>query len=158
MPPKNFTGLRADVQRELRNLERLTDEAQQLTTDVSEPPTFREIRAAGSILHDFYTAIERIFQRIAFEVDGSLPGGPDWHVHLLLRMASPVEGIRPPAVSEQLMEILGEYLRFRHLFRHVYGFELQWKRCSDLLSGLPLVREQLRRELGALDRFLESLA
>jgi hypothetical protein len=158
MPPKNFTGLRADVQRELRNLDHLTDEAQLLITDVSEQSTFREIRAAGSILHDFYTAIERIFQRIALEVDGDLPGGPDWHVHLLLRMAAPVEEIRPPVVSEQLREILGEYLRFRHLFRHVYGFELQWKRCSELLSGLPLVLEQLRHELGVLDRFLESLA
>jgi hypothetical protein len=158
MPPKNFTGLRADVQRELRNLDHLTDEAQLLITDVTEQSTFREIRAAGSILHDFYTAIERIFQRIALEVDGGLPGGPDWHVHLLLRMAAPVEEIRPPVVSEQLREILGEYLRFRHLFRHVYGFELQWKRCSELLSGLPLVLEQLRRELGVLDRFLESLA
>jgi len=58
MPPKNFTGLRADVQRELRNLDRLTDKARLLITDLSEPPTFREIRAAGSILHDFYTTYE----------------------------------------------------------------------------------------------------
>jgi hypothetical protein len=57
MPPRKFISLRADVQRELGNLDRLTEKAQQLLiTDLSEQPTFREIRAAGSILHDFYTA------------------------------------------------------------------------------------------------------
>ena len=31
------------------------------------------IRAAGSILHDFYTGIEKIFQEIARRLDGGLP-------------------------------------------------------------------------------------
>jgi len=158
MPPKKFPSLRADIQRELRSLDHLADEARQLLTDVPDQPTFREVRAAGSILHDFYTATERIFQRIATEVDGGSPGGPDWHIQLLLRMAAPVEEVRPAVISAQLKDHLGEYLRFRHLFRHVYGFELQWRRCSELLSELPLVRDQLRHELEAFNEFLKSLA
>jgi hypothetical protein len=124
VPVERFVGLRADIQQELKNLDRLTSEARLLLVDVPKQPTFREIRAAGSILHDFYTAVERIFRRIAAEVDAGLPSGPDWHIQLLLRMAASMPDTRPPVISESLKDDLSEYLRFRHLFRHVYGFYL----------------------------------
>lgn len=157
MPTGKFVSLRADIQREQRNLDRLADEAQQLLADVPDQPTFRDIRAAGSILHDFYTAVERIFQRVATEVEGGLPSGLDWHTRLLLRMAAPVPDTRPLVISEPLKDNLGEYLRFRHLFRHLYGFELRWARCHELLADMPVIEGQLRHALDDFDRFLKSL-
>jgi len=60
-------------------------------------------------------------------------------------------------VSEELGEALSEYLRFRHLFRHVYGFRLRWDRCQELLADLPDIHARLRRELENFKTFLRSL-
>ena len=73
MVTRDFASLRADIRRELTSLQRLEGEAQQLVARVPERPTFVEIRTAGSLLHDFYTGAERIFQRIALELEGGLP-------------------------------------------------------------------------------------
>lgn len=47
------------------------------------------MRAAGSILHDFYCGVEKIFERIAVVVDKNLPKGDNWHVDLLAQMSKP---------------------------------------------------------------------
>lgn len=40
-----------------------------------EEPTFIEIRAAASILHDFYSGVEKVFEKIAASIDKILPRG-----------------------------------------------------------------------------------
>lgn len=157
MPTGDFASLRADIQRELGSLDRLKEEAEQLLAGVPDRPSFIEIRTAGSILHDFYTGIEKIFRRIALEIDGGLPLGLDWHADLLLRMSAPIEDRRPAVITEEVKELLSEYLRFRHLFRNLYGFELRWDRCQDLVSGLPAVRTALERQFQVFLDFLRSL-
>jgi hypothetical protein len=62
---RDFTSLRADIRRELSSLDRLAAETEQLLVRIPDHPSFVEIRAAGSLLHDFYTGAEKIFQRIA---------------------------------------------------------------------------------------------
>lgn len=157
MVTRNFASLRADICRELAALDRLEGEARQLLGRIPARPTFVEIRTAGSLLHDFYTGTEKIFQRIALEMERDLPAGPDWHVDLLLRMATPIEERRPAVITEQLKEHLSEYLRFRHLFRYLYGFELRWDRCRELISDLPNIKAKLKRELHLFLDFLRSV-
>jgi len=62
-------------------------------------------------------------------------------------MAKPVEGKRNSVISEDLMQRLKEYLRFRHLFRHIYGFELKWDRIKPLCVDMEVVLGKLRREI-----------
>ncbi|MBI2265735.1 MAG: hypothetical protein HYU64_11260, partial [Armatimonadetes bacterium] len=93
-------------------------------------PSSLEVRAAGSILHDFYSGIEKIFRRISSNLDGDMPSGEDWHLELLERMSLAVEGLRPSVISEGAKSKLSEFLRFRHLFRNIYGFELKWEPCK----------------------------
>ncbi|HEY8884396.1 MAG TPA: hypothetical protein VIO35_03715, partial [Chloroflexota bacterium] len=64
-----------------------------------DPPTSLELRAAGSILHDFYNGVERVFERIATAIDQDLPSAPNWHVDLLDRMAYPIPEVRPAVIS-----------------------------------------------------------
>lgn len=130
-----FAALKADIDRELRNLERLTRELKEILSTTAEGSPTR-VRAAGSVLHDFYTGVEKIFRRIAVRIDQDLPTGEDWHIQLLQRMAVPVEEIRPRVIDEKLESDLEEYLRFRHLFRNIYGFELKWRRCRPLGDDL----------------------
>jgi len=115
----NFAALRADIDREMRNLERLSQELVKVLAATIEGTSAR-VRAAGSIIHDFYTGVEKIFRRIATRMDQDLPTGEDWHVQLLQRMAVSVEAIRPPVIDEMLENQLEEYLRFRHLSSVTY--------------------------------------
>ncbi|NIO71857.1 MAG: hypothetical protein GTN71_23215 [Anaerolineae bacterium] len=52
---------------------------------------------------------------------------------------------------------LDEYLRFRHLFRNVYGFDLEWERCRELLDDLPATFGRLSQRLETFDEFLHTL-
>ena len=61
------------LKEELKNLERLEKEMKTLLTNLKNKPTFMEIRTSASILHDFYSGIERIFERIAVLIDKNLP-------------------------------------------------------------------------------------
>ncbi len=130
-----FAALKADIERELQNLERLTLELDTILATTSEN-TVIKVRAAGSVIHDFYTGVEKIFRRIATRVDQDLPTAEDWHVQLLQRMSVPLEEIRPQVIDEPMERNLEEYLRFRHLFRNIYGFELEWERCQPLAERL----------------------
>jgi hypothetical protein len=150
-----FPALSADIQRQLDSLNRLEPEAAALLESGRSGSI--EARAAGSILHDFYTGTEKIFQRIALELDGSLPTGADWHSDILLRMTVEIQGRRPAVISEDLAQRLAEYLRFRHVFRHLYGFELRWDLCRDLLANLPLLLRELRAQFQAFREFLTAI-
>jgi hypothetical protein len=112
------------------------------------------VRAGGSILHDFYTGIEEIFESIAKEIDNRIPMGEEWHSELLRQMTLDIPGLRPPVITASTEKKLREYLGFRHLFRKRYGFELDWQKLKKLLLGVPLVRTQLEKEIG---RFFEDL-
>ena len=151
-----FAALKADIDRELQNLERLTLELNTVLTATSENTAVR-VRAAGSVIHDFYTGVEKIFRRIATRVDHDLPTGEDWHVQLLQRMTVPLEGIRPQVIDEPLERNLEEYLRFRHLFRNVYGFALRWERCQRLAERLHETFADLKEQSDDFKDFLGSI-
>ncbi len=75
-------------------------------------------------LHDFYTGLERVFEQVAVAVDRSAPSSSEWHRELLRQMAVDVPGLRPAVLSPGTLRALDEYLRFRHVVRNVYAFEL----------------------------------
>ena len=124
---------------------------------VEQEPSKIELRAVGSILHDYYTGLEKIFRLILVEIDGSLPSGEDWHKRMLDRMVVEVEKKRPPVIDNDLKEKLGEYLRFRHLFRHIYGFELKWEQCRPLAKNLSEIHEKIATSLDEFQDFLREI-
>jgi len=140
-------ALRIEVQEDLQNLERVAGEMAQLLARMPKEPTFVEIRAAASMVHDFYTGIERIFERIAIRIDGDIPPGPSWHTDLLRRMEKPFGQVRPAIINHRLALTLLEYLRFRHMFRHTYGYEIMWEKVRPLAEGLSGVLGELHRQL-----------
>ena len=151
-----FAALKADIDLVVRNLERLLCLMNEIFSTTQEVSTAR-VRAAGSILHDFYTGVERIFRQIGVRIDQELPREEDWHIQLLHRMAVPVEGIRPRVIDEKLEAKLQEYLRFRHLFRNIYGFELKWDRCQPLVENLDRVFSDLKEQIDKFESFLSSI-
>lgn len=154
MPEDPVKALKLEIENELATLERLVHEASELLRDVPEEPRTRDVRAAGSIVHDFYNGVERIFERIAVRLGPGLPTGPGWHMLLLRSMESAAEGYRPAVIDHALALRLIEYLSFRHLFRHSYGYELLWPKLRPLIEGMAGTLSELRAQLG---RFLTAL-
>ena len=147
--------LTAEIEEALTVIDGLVREAEEaLSIFDTRYPSPLEIRGAADLLHDFYTAVEDIFERIAEEVNGGIPHGEHSHRDLLKQMSLDVPGLRPPVLSVSLREQLGEYLRFRHLFRHAYSYQLEWERVKSLLKRVP---EMVMELSGALRRFTDFL-
>ncbi|HZX48260.1 MAG TPA: hypothetical protein VFF47_03470 [Nitrospirota bacterium] len=70
-----------------------------------------ETRAAGSILHDFYSGIEKIFRRIAAKIDRDIPSDEDWHTELLIRRCKTL-GIMMMEILKTFTEEVRKFLGF----------------------------------------------
>lgn len=148
-------ALRDMINDEFIVLRRVVEEMTETMAVVSRPPSHIELRAIASLLHEFYNGIEKIFERIAVSLGEGLPRGSAWHVDLLNQMAeSPVEG-RPAVIEEPLRAKLEEYLKFRHFFRHAYGYTLEWSRMQWLAEPMSATLDLLRKQVGA---FLKRLS
>jgi hypothetical protein len=147
--------LKSEIEKELESLERLRREMAEVLNKDSH--SFLETRAAGSIIHDFYSGIEKIFKRIAVVIDRDLPAGEEWHSDLLNRMSIAIEDIRPAVISNDLKDDLGDYLRFRHLFRNIYGFELKWNRCRNMGEKMDVTLDRFKEEIEKFLEFVDSI-
>lgn len=62
-------------------------------------------------------------------------------------MSLEIPGLRPAVIDEDLERSLGDFLRFRHVFRNVYDFALEEQRMHPLEDRLPSVLGDFRRQL-----------
>ncbi len=154
MGARKFLLLKADIDRGMAQVERLLEESRGDLRGVGGIPSRLEVRGVASVLHDFYSGVERVFERIALELDGELPRGGDWHSQLLNRMEEEVEGVRPRVLTPRLAERLRPFLRFRHLFLNICGGQLRWERSTGLLAEAdevwPLLEQQMQEFKGVL--------
>lgn len=141
------------IQRELNELDELMHRYSEaiLSASASEPELLH-VTALGSVLHSFYSGIERIFTDVAKRIDGSLPQGDRWHTELLMQMARPTAS-RSPVISDEVQRQLRRYLAFRHYYRHSYSHSLEWPRLRELTADLTDVWQSVRTDL---HRFLAS--
>ncbi len=109
-------------------------------------------------LHGFYTGLERIFERIANLIDGTVPEGEDWHRKLLLQMSTELPGIRPAVISDASRDALEEYRGFRHVARNIYTFNLNPAKIEHLVLGARGHFTQIKAEILGFAGFLESSA
>ena len=147
-------ALKDEIAIEMLNLQRLVNECQALVVGVDTVPSSVELRAFGSILHDFYTACERIFERVAVYLGHGQPTGDNSHITLLRLMELKIDGERPAVLDHEFAARLHEYLRFRHLFRHTYGYELVWGKLQPLVEQLEMSKTELDQQL---NRFILEL-
>ena len=141
---EELIGLIAEIEKELQNLEELSKELKRMKPE-------REIifkRAKGSALHDFYNCCERVFKKVAIELNGGYEETEKWHKSLLYRMTIPIAGLRPRVISDELAAELEEFMAFRHLFRNIYGFELKGGRIDYLVEKFEAVAGSFKKEIG----------
>jgi hypothetical protein len=143
--------LYAEVKDELEKMKKLIIEAEEIEQKNASNVS---IRTGGSILHDFYTGAEKIFEMVANTIDKRVPSGMKWHAELLNQMTLNIPGLRSPIISKDTAMMLEEYLRFRHLFRKIYGFDLKWTNIKKLLKNMPAAYTALEKEID--EAFKES--
>jgi predicted nucleotidyltransferase len=137
MNTNSLEALKSLIDNELLSLQRLVEETQKDLSSLKEPPTQLEMNGLASYLHQYYTAIEGIFRRIAINIDNSLPTGEKSHLDLLTQMSSDISNVRKAVINPQQYQILKEYLGFRHFFRHAYGYQLRWAEIRLKLMIMP---------------------
>lgn len=108
-------------------------------------------------LHDFYSGLERLFQYIAANVDQNVPSGRDWHRDLLQQMNLRITNTRPAILTAETLQILGDYLRFRHVVRNVYAFQFDFERLERLVDNLRPTYDRIREDLRVFAVFLKEI-
>ncbi len=153
----NIALLKADIRDELGKIAKLSeafdDIANMLDKPAEEVPFF-DRAAIGYYLHNFYNGCENIFTNIARFFENDL--NPDsWHADLLKRMKLDIAGYRPAVIDEALYRLLDDFRGFRHVYRHIYTFELDWERerlvAKRFKKAAVEVNEQVERFLTQLD-------
>jgi len=142
---------------ELDEIQRVTRHVQKDWQNFLRTADDGYLKATAFDLHSFYTGLERVFRLIAEILDGRLPGGEGWHKLLLNQMALEIRNVRPAVISEVTLDLLEEYLRFRHLVRNVYSFNLLPEKVQSLVEGLPAALDQVTEDVSAfVSLFLEK--
>jgi uncharacterized protein YutE (UPF0331/DUF86 family) len=116
----------------------LSDVAPLLETITVRPPDSIEIRAVGAVLQTVYNGAEAILGSFVATDSSS---SKDWHRRLLVLAND--RGI----IDEELMGQLDQLRRFRHRFRHAYGFSLSWQLLEPLVHLIDPIRSGMTRLL-----------
>lgn len=158
MPKNRYLALKARLMDEFTALE----ENNQILIDLlaqssNVPEAFVTPTLAGYTV-DFYTGVERLWERIAVTLDGGLPKGENWHEQLLYQMTIIGGENRPPVFSESFLLELDNYRRFRHLVRHKYQGKLTLDKVLPLAENVPLMMEKIQAILETFNEWLESQA
>jgi hypothetical protein len=107
-------------------------------------------------LHDFYSGLERIFERVAENIDETKPESLNWHQQILKQMAMEIPKVRPAVISQDLKEELDKYRAFRHIVRNIYAHNFRIDKMKDLMGNIDKVLSELEKELRIFYEFLEN--
>src|SRR5215213_2713041 len=112
-----------------------------------EESTQERLIVAGYWLHRLYLAFENTFRNIAAVFEDPLQEQSGWSWELLQRMRLDLTPIRPAVIDAEAYEKLDELLRFRHVFRTLYGVDLDPLRLRIVVRRAlelePLYRVQI---------------
>ncbi len=106
-------------------------------------------RAIGSYLHDYYSAVEKIASHVCRATGEGMPEVDNWHYQLIFNMSLELNGLRPRLFSVELLDLLNEFKGFRHVFRNVYGINIDSKKEIALLKKLSKTSKLLRKDISA---------
>lgn len=72
-------------------------------------------------------------------------------------MGFEIKQVRPAVLSRPNIELLEEYLRFRHVVRNIYAFSFQAERIGSLVQALSDHFARIQEELLSFASFLEEV-
>jgi hypothetical protein len=154
----NYVVLKSEIIAELEKIQKVTNNIVSLYSNIKDKtPSLIELSAMATFLHNFYSGIENIMKRIAASLDNDIPSGTSWHTDLLKRMSIEIAGIRKNVFSQNTINELTDYLSFRHMFIHSYGFELKWSKMHQLVESIKIVFNQVEKDIESFLLYLDQL-
>lgn len=152
LTPVDAARLKAEILHELGNVDHVRAEIASRLDFTDDTTTY----ALALLLMNYYTGVERLFERVATAL-GGLPAGDRWHRQLLEDMTLDIEGVRPALITSTTAEALANLLRFRHIVRHLYAWSLRRAEIDVLARGLGATHAALSREVRQWCAFLDAL-
>ena len=150
----NFSDMKEEIEIELEFIDSTISELLLLLKDIgNREPSIREKTAAGAFLSQFYNGIENILKRICRYYKIILPKSETWHIELFQRFRKPSFNELPELFDDQLAISLASYRKFRHVFFHGYGFQLNW---SHMYQGIQDINSIYQKFKGKLYFFLKE--
>lgn len=144
--------LRAELLHELQNVDRVRVEIVSRVEATDDTTTY----ALALLLMNYYTGVERLFERIAGPF-GGVPTGDRWHRQLLDDMTLDIDGIRPAVITQATGEALGSLLRFRHIVRNLYAWTLRRPEIDALTGVIDQSHQALTADISRWIGFLDAL-
>ncbi|UNC93521.1 ribonuclease toxin HepT-like protein [Candidatus Contubernalis alkaliaceticus] len=155
---RRLAVLRDEIDEELRQIYHLRNELKQISNEKMLKSINLKTRVYASIISDFFMASERIFKLIAKEIDEELPESDDWHKKLLRQMSVEIPEIRPAVIDKKLYFLLEEYLKFRHLVRNIYGFQLNYERFAHLIIDIDTAVSEMVKQINSFLIKMDEIA
>lgn len=148
---EKYLVLDRNVRADLGTIDRLYEALG--SPELTESSPQEELIVVAYRLHSLYMAFENIFRSIADAFENHV-SRESWHSEVLQRMRLDLTPLRPAVIDAEAYEKLDELRRFRHVFRTMYGLDLDPLRLQVVLrraSDLKLVYR------GQIERFLTFL-
>lgn len=146
--------LASRIEIELSELQQVVDRTLQAWDKAIKQHDDYYLDSVALNLHAFYSGIERVFEKLASTIDGSIPSAANWHQELLVQMQTEIPSVRPAVISVELKELLEEYRGFRHVVRNVYSYHLKPEKLQVLVEKLEYTFSLAKDELLAFGTFL----
>ncbi len=132
-------NIQRKVLAELENIDRIFDSLP-LHTQLPNLSTL-ELAGVAALLHNFYNGIENILKQILISKDLVIPSGISWHKQLIDLC------INENVLSENMGNVLGQYLAFRHFFTHAYALDLYSEKMEPLVENAMDTYSLFKNEL-----------
>lgn len=144
------------IRSELDELERLLYKIQEGLDKAGRSGDMFYLDGVALNLHGLYSGLERLFELIAVNIDGTKPSGENWHQELLSQITMDVPQVRPAVISQTSNLRLNEFRGFRHVVRNVYTVNFDPQKIKKLVAEAPGMFNMVRAELLAFADFLEQ--
>ena len=154
---KKYLILIENIDNELEEINKTVQRAKKAWVLALEKDEPFYLDSVALSLHDFYNGLERLFERIAENVDEYKPGGINWHREILNQMILEIPNVRPSIISQSLKENLDEYRAFRHIVRNVYAHNLRIDKMKNLIENIDTMFKELKNSLQIFCKFLNSV-
>ena len=153
---KKFLTLNSHIREELLEIQGSIQRAKKAWSLALNEEDSLYLDSVALNLHDFYNGLERIFERIAENIDEIKPEGLNWHQEILRQMAMEIPKVRPAVISQDLREELDKYRAFRHIVRNIYAHNFRIDKIKDLMGNIDKVLNKLEENLQIFCEFLEK--
>lgn len=125
---------------------------------INKETSENDLILVGYFLSGWYSNFEDIFLKITKEFENKIEDASRWHSELLYRMTLEIEGIRPAVISRKSMKYLDDLLKFRHVFRYSYAFELDWQKMSITIEKWRLGQNLIYKDIENFVNYLDQVA